>query len=95
MDTICFERGIDIDQNKKEKLEELKLWLTISNLENVPHSLLLFSRIKDFLDENHDEIDEDETPEEVLMKSKESLYSLEKIEVFDKTCKAEGLYDII
>jgi hypothetical protein len=68
LDTICFERGIDIDQNKKEKLEELKLWLTISNLENVPHSLLLFSRIKDFLDENHDEIDEDETPEEVLMK---------------------------
>jgi hypothetical protein len=37
-------------------------------LENVPHSLLLFSRIKDFLDEEHEEIEDDETPEEVLRK---------------------------
>jgi hypothetical protein len=64
-------------------------------LENVPHSLLLFSRIKDFLDEEHEEIEDDETPEEVLRMSKDNIYSLEKIEVFDKTCHADELYDII
>lgn len=45
---ICFERGIQIDQPIKGQIEDLKLWLSISNLSNVPHSLLFASRINDF-----------------------------------------------
>lgn len=49
IDAICFKRGIDIDdQNLKQKREDLKLWLSISNQRNVPHSLLLYSRVNDF-----------------------------------------------
>lgn len=45
---ICFERGVNIEQPIKAQIEDLKLWLSISNLRNVPHSLLLASRINDF-----------------------------------------------
>jgi len=49
IDAICFKRGIEIDrQTLKEKLVDIKLWLSISNQRNVPHSLLLLTRIKDF-----------------------------------------------
>ena len=46
LNLICFRRGIEI-QNKSydQKMKDLKLWLSISNLRNVPHSLLLYSRI--------------------------------------------------
>ena len=35
----------------KEKKDDLKLWLSISNQRNVPHSLLLFIRINDFIND--------------------------------------------
>lgn len=31
LDQICFKRGIDINQDRKEKLRDFKLWLSISN----------------------------------------------------------------
>jgi len=46
---ICFERGINIEQNIKSMIEDLKLWLSISNLRNVPNSLLLATRVNDFI----------------------------------------------
>ena len=49
LDSICFVRGINLDQDKCSKLADLKLWLSISNLRDVDSSLLLFSRIKDFV----------------------------------------------
>jgi len=50
INAMCFRRGIEIDsQNKKEKIQDLKLWLSISNQRNVPHSLLLYTRINDFM----------------------------------------------
>ena len=60
IDDICFKRGIDIDvQTLKEKKDDLKLWLSISNQRNVPHSLLLYTRINDFCNDIF-EISEDE-----------------------------------
>ena len=47
-------------------MKELKLWMSISNLRNVPHSLLLYSRIADYAQEDLFEISEDEDEYEVL-----------------------------
>lgn len=62
---ICFERGINIEQTLAEQIEDLKLWLSISNLRNVPHSLLLVSRINDFQAEQF-HVDSNETQDEIL-----------------------------
>lgn len=49
IDKLCFMRGMTIDDKTfEQKLKDLKLWMSISNLRNVPHTLLLFSRITDF-----------------------------------------------
>ena len=49
LDKICFRRGINIkEQSRKEKLEDLKLWLAISNQRNIPNMLLFLTRINDF-----------------------------------------------
>ena len=47
-------------------MKDLKLWLSISNLRNVPHSLLLYSRISDYASEDMFEISDDEDEYEVL-----------------------------
>lgn len=51
LNKICFDRGIDLDKSQREKVEDLRLWLSISNLRNVPPSLLLITRINDFAGE--------------------------------------------
>jgi LETM1-like protein len=49
---ICYRRGIEIqDESYESKMKDLKLWMSISNLRNVPHSLLLYSRIADYADD--------------------------------------------
>lgn len=68
----------------KEKKEDLKLWLSISNQRNVPNSLLLLTRITDFKNDLF-RIDEDEDDQEVLRRSPDSTYSLEKMRVFEET----------
>jgi len=91
IDKLCFMRGIEINnQNLKKKKEDLKLWLSISNLRNVPDSLLLYARINDF---THDmfEISEDEDEEEVLRRSPTNTYYLEKMRVFEETFGIEKL----
>lgn len=67
LDRICFDRGIDIDMTNREQIEDLRLWLSISNLTNVPHSLLLTTRVNDFASENY-VIDENEQQDEILRK---------------------------
>ena len=53
LDSICFRRGIEIQGKTYEaKMKDLKLWLAISNLRNVPHSLLLQTRITDYAAED-------------------------------------------
>jgi hypothetical protein len=62
----CFRRGIEIqDRTRDQKIKDLRLWLSISNLRNVPNVLLLFSRIIEYADDIF-EIDEDEDEYEVL-----------------------------
>lgn len=75
LDRVCFKRGINIseDATHHSKLKDLKLWMAISNLRNVPHSILLYSRIVDFT-ENVFEISEDEDEYEVLRRVSNSNY---------------------
>ena len=67
LNRVCFQRGINIgpEQSHEQKMKDLKLWLAISNLRNISHSILLYTRIFDFT-ENVFEIDSDEDEYEVL-----------------------------
>jgi len=75
-------------------MDDLKLWLSISNLRNVPHSLLLLSRVNDFEYDNF-EIDENETQDEILRRSKSDAYYIESARVFDKAFGIDKLEQII
>ena len=69
LDLFCFRRGIEIQNKSREKkIKDLKLWMAISNLRNVPHSLLLFSRITDYTQEEFFEDKYLEDEYEVLRK---------------------------
>lgn len=48
LEKICFDRGIDISESHREQIEDLRLWLSISNLRNVPDSLLIITRVHEF-----------------------------------------------
>ena len=66
IDAICFKRGIEIDkQSLDQKIQKLKLWLSISNQRNVPHSLLLYTRVNDYTNDLF-EISDDEDDNEIL-----------------------------
>lgn len=75
---ICFERGINTEQSLKHQIEDLKLWLSISNLRNVPHSLLLVTRVNDFSSDQF-EIDDNETQDEILRRVSTIVIPLVKI----------------
>ena len=96
LDKICFRRGIEI-QNKTydQKMKDLKLWLSISNLRNVPHSLLLYSRIADYSAEDLFEISEDEDEYEVLRRAQSEVYFVEKMHVFERTFGIDQLRAMI
>ena len=85
LDFTCFQRGIEIqDRSREQKIKDIKLWMAISNLRNVPHSLLLFSRITDYADDLF-HISEDEDENEVLRRAQSEIYFIEKMRVFEKT----------
>lgn len=53
IDFLCMERGIQVLGRKQEqKIKNLKVWLSISNLNNVPDSLLLMAMIVDFAEDS-------------------------------------------
>lgn len=60
------------------------MWLSISNQRNVPHSLLLYTRINDFTNDLF-EMDADEDEEDILRRSPLDTYYLEKMKVFEET----------
>ena len=64
-------------------MEDLKLWLTISNQQNVANTLLLTSRVLDFHG-NMFSIVEDETQEEILRRSKDSVFYYETVRIFEE-----------
>lgn len=76
-------------------MKDLKLWLSISNLRNVPHSLLLYSRIADYASEDIFEIDQDEDEYEVLRRAQSEIYFVEKMRVFEKTFGIDQLNMIV
>lgn len=91
---ICFERGINIDQSVKDQVEDLRLWLTISNLNNVPHALLISTQINDFHSQEF-EVDSNETSEEILRRSKSDTYYLESVKVFEQSFAIRKLDEVI
>ena len=90
LNKVCFQRGINLQQSRAEMLKDLKLWLSISNKRNVPHSLLLVIRMIDYLHNNF-EVDEDETEAEILRRSKSDAYYIESVRAFEK---AFGLIEL-
>ena len=49
LNRLCFERSIPISiLNRNQKLRELKKWHTLSNLKNVPDTLLIYCRVIKF-----------------------------------------------
>lgn len=49
LDSILIERGIEIaNRSKESKLKDYKMYQAISNLNNVPDSLLIFCRLNEF-----------------------------------------------
>ena len=92
---ICFRRGIDIDkQDLKERKNDIKLWLSISNQRNVPHSLLVFTRAHDYTSEMF-EISDDEHDFEILRRSPSDTYYLEKLQVFEETFGINKLQNMV
>jgi len=63
-DSILIERGIDFhNQDYDSKLKDYKMWQSISNLANIPDTLLLFCRLLEFAEDlkryNYSEKEED------------------------------------
>lgn len=95
LDFACFERGIQVDSRSNEKkVKDLKLWLSISNLSNVPDSLLLFSRLLQDEEDMFD-FDRDEGEYEILRRSPQEVYYYEKLRVFEKTFGIDDLKKLV
>lgn len=73
----------------------MKLWIAISNLRNVPHSLLLYSRLADYASQDIFQIDDDEDEYEVLRRASSEIYFVEKMRVFEKTFGIDQLNSMV
>ena len=79
---MCICRGIEIDKKtQNEKIKDLKLWLALSNLRNVPNSLLLCSRLSLFAD---DLFASTHNPAEIITRNLGREFYDEKVRIFDK-----------
>lgn len=92
--TLCFKRGINVEQKTNDMLGDLKLWLSISNLRDVPPSLLLFAMMREFV-QNTFEVDEFDTQEDILRRSELDTFQLEKMRIFEKTFGINGLEKLV
>ena len=72
--TLCFKRGINVEQKTNDMLGDLKLWFSISNLRDVPPSLLLFAMMREFV-QNTFEVDEFDTQEDILRRVSNFLFN--------------------
>jgi len=93
---FCFERGISYDEktNFQQKINDLKLWLSISNLRNVPDTLLVYSRIITMVEEIY-EVSDEEDEYELLRNAESEIYFTEKFRIFEKTFGIEELHDMV
>jgi len=83
INTMCLFRGIDIEKKSThEKIKDLKIWLALSNLNSVPDSLLLYSRIAQM---SYDLYAEDIEGHMLLKKNLEEEYYHDKLNLFNRT----------
>lgn len=92
--TFCFKRGINVEQNNKAMLGDLKLWMSISNLRDVPSSLLLFAMVREFMYDTF-VIDDQDTQDDILRRSELDTFQLEKMRIFEKTFGIDGLERLV
>lgn len=52
---------------------DLKLWLSISNLRDVPSSLLMFAMVREFVTDSF-EVEDHESQEDILRRSELDIY---------------------
>lgn len=85
LNRICFERGIQFDDetNLKQRQNDLKLWMSVSNLRNVPDTLLIYSRIITMVEEIYD-ISESDDEYEIFRSNESEVYFTEKFRIFEK-----------
>jgi len=74
--------------------DDLKLWLSISNLRDVPSSLLLFAMVREFVNDSF-EISETDTQEDILRRSETDAFQLEKMRVFEKSFGIDILSNLV
>ena len=91
LNRICFERAIPISiLNIEQKKHEFKKWHTISNLNNVPNTLLLYIRVVKFNQiKNASSIKNDEY--EILRRCKNEIYFYEKQRIYERTLGTNSL----
>jgi len=75
-------------------MKDLRLWLSVSNLRNVPDSLLLFTRIHDYASDMF-EVSDDESQAEILRRSKTDTYYVEKVRAFEKAFGIDKLEELV
>lgn len=68
--------------------------MSISNLRNVPDSLLLYSRIITLVEEIY-EVSDEEDEYELLRGAETEIYFTEKFRIFEKTFGIEELHDLV
>lgn len=68
--------------------------MSISNLRNVPDTLLLYSRIITLVEEIY-QVSEDENEYEMLRDSESEIYFTEKFRIFEKTFGIEELHELV
>lgn len=73
---------------------DLKLWLSISNLRDVPPQMLLFAMVREFMNDTF-EVDENDTQEDILRRSELDTFQLEKMRIFEKTFGINGLEKLV
>jgi len=95
LNRVCFERAIPISiLNRNQKIRELKKWSTLSNLRNVPDTLLIlcriikFANIKSSVDHYSDEY-------LILRRCPNEIYYYEKKKMFEETLAVDELKSLV
>ena len=94
LNLICLKRGIEIDTTREEKLKDLKVWLTISNLRDVQHMLLVVTRVFDY---SFDAFEENAEMNEyqILRTCPNEIYFYTLQRVFEKAYGLDDLRSIL
>lgn len=95
LNRLCFERGLPVSiLGRNQKLRELKKWHTLSNLRNVPHSLLIYLRVMKFgnIKKYHDHF---LSEYHILRRCENEIYYYEKKRMFEETLAVDDLRSLV